>query len=236
MGLAAVRHEPGAQAVDVSVLPVKHFRVGMSLQVTLPHRTSTASVYVSFHGYKPGAFLLVDLPLHEGVSLGIQAGAKCVARYVLQGRVLGFVTTVKKAQLSPDKLLFLEWPTSIQEFALRKEDRRRVELTSSLSMRGRTETSVVRDLSLGGCGLVITDPSGPIVVGDKCSIDICLPEQNEPATLTAIIRVARPATRIGRKARWVGLQFVYDENNRSARQRISDYMDVVDGELSASDL
>jgi|GEM_PF-1232478 hypothetical protein len=74
-------------------------------------------------GWRAGRFLLVDLPHVDGRPVQLPEGAAAILRYVVDGEAYGLRTRVQRVQFRPAPLVFLEFPTEIENVPLRAEPR-----------------------------------------------------------------------------------------------------------------
>jgi c-di-GMP-binding flagellar brake protein YcgR len=194
------------------------FALDLPLQLTLPYKTITVTTQVRLLGMKVDRFLLCDLPSHEGTSLGT-TGASCTVRYLLHGRVVGFVAQVLKAQFSPEPLMFLSYPKAVSEVVLRQQERVRVNLEAVGRIFGKAERTngVIRDLSVGGCGLYLDDET-KLELGTEMTLYIKFPGEESLRKVKATIRGIRRQ----RKSKGVilGLSFGFDAEDLPVKKEI----------------
>lgn len=185
------------------------FRSDTPIHLTFPYKGSEITAFSTLLGCKHGRFLLVDQPMHEGNGLGTQSGVSCVARLLADGRVLGFVAQVLRSQFSPDPVVFLSYPSAVQEVALRRHERVQVNLPSVVRIGAATERRpvVVVDLSASGCGLLLEELATGVEVGTSVEVFLPLPGVAGVKLLKGVIRAVRKQRRAtGREATFLGIQ------------------------------
>lgn len=80
----------------------------------------------------------------------IEQGRPLSVRYLYNGDIFGFSTTIDYILRSPHKLLFVKYPQSIQMKNLRRYPRVQCKLGSTLEFINEKFKGIVRDLSIGG--------------------------------------------------------------------------------------
>jgi len=161
-------------------------------------------------GFKEGRFLLVDLPSDGSRTVPVAEGDRVVLRYVLDGEVFGLRASVRRIQFQPDPLLFLDFPTEIENVPLRSQPRVPVRLPAVVSwLPGRRPPSglafgFLRDLTPQGGLLEMTLPEGGEPVGRSLHLTFVL-GRSEEVRVNAVVQnhVQDGAThRMGVAFRW----------------------------------
>ena len=119
------------------------FAVDLAVQLALPGKKEAEQAFSRILGWKVGRFVLVELPSRDGRAVEVRTGATCVVRYMREGRVVGFATTISRVQFTPDALLFSV--SQIRRGSAAPSARARVDLLSSSTSKGRKGGFV------GGC-------------------------------------------------------------------------------------
>lgn len=126
--------------------------VGTQLQVQIegiPSRFKTTLI-----GMDPGNCLLVktpDIVAGETRENVFNAGNHIIVRYLYNGSVLGFQSKLIDAISSPMKLLFIEYPGSVENFDLRAKTRIQCFLPAKSKILDEATSGVILDISEGGC-------------------------------------------------------------------------------------
>jgi hypothetical protein len=161
-------------------------------------------------GFKEGRFLLVDLPSDGTRTVPVAEGDRVVLRYVLDGEVFGLRTTVRRIQFQPDALLFLAFPTEIENVPLRRAPRVPVRLPAVVSwLPGRRPPTglafgFIRDLTPEGGLLEMTLPEGGEPVGRSLHLTFAL-GRTEEVRVNAVVQnhqVDGATHRMGVAFRW----------------------------------
>lgn len=214
-----------------NVSPV--FSLYVPLQVTLPFKNIKVTAEVRLLGLKVERFLICELPSHQGTSLG-GTGVNCDVRYMLHGRIVGFTAQVLKTQFSPEPLMFLSFPKTVSEVALRRQERVRVNLEAVARLKGSATrySGVIRDLSSGGCGFFIPEDLD-IGVGTELTIYVKFPREDVLRKVQATVRgVRRPKQT---KGVVLGLSFAFDAEDLPVKNEIENLVTVRSG-VGSSDL
>jgi hypothetical protein len=159
---------PADDILVVETPPLQWLRVGVTLQLTLFTSREEVHCSTTLLGWKQDKFVIAELPIHGGCRVDFHSGTPCLVRYFLCGRIVGYRSEVYHSQCSPEPLLFLGFPTRIEEILVRKHPRVRlsqpvaVTLWDSLAPRDhhpRPEAviGVLHDLSVNGCQVVLTE-------------------------------------------------------------------------------
>jgi len=84
-------------------------------------------------GWQEGRFLLLTHPQEGDTSAQLGLGERVVLRYVLGGEVFGLKTQIMRVQFQPTPLLFVSFPSEIENVPLRSETRVSVRLPAVVS-------------------------------------------------------------------------------------------------------
>ena len=108
-------------------------------------------------GMEPGEYLIVKLhdATFDGLKDRLFQGNQIIVRYVYEGTVFGFLSKLIKTILTPIKLLYIEYPSIIENFDLRSQKRMDCFLPSSIIIRDEERQGAILDISEGGCCFLI---------------------------------------------------------------------------------
>ncbi len=132
----------------------QHLSVGalvMVEYVTYPVRRHYARCAV--RGWRNEAYILLEpqggtkpLPLHQN--------DPCAVRFLHEGKVCGFMSTVAEPQRPSVPHFSVAWPDQIQTKRLRVHERVNTAIPCAVqSAKGPAETCEIRNISLGGCAI-----------------------------------------------------------------------------------
>lgn len=107
-------------------------------------------------GMKHGQYLIIGMH-HDmaGTRPDVLKESTIVIRYLYRGSVYGFKSRVLNVLNSPDRLIFISYPTKIEEFRVRSNPRYECILPAITSVNGLEAETVVIDISNDGCRCVI---------------------------------------------------------------------------------
>ena len=222
---------------DAESVPVStdYFRVGTPVQLTVSMKGQMRSAYSVLLGFRSGRFLLVELPSVEGRALVITQSSPVRVRYLLDGRLLGFSCESLKVQFTPEKLIFLNYPSRVDQLALRKHERVRVSLPTLVRIGDDpTQFSAeTRDLSVSGCGLSVESGAPPVKKGMRLTIYF------KPPGETSLFK-ARAWTRVVKKQKdgglWLGSEFDFRPGEEETKLMVERTVLARTGMMSTSDL
>lgn len=176
--------------------PSQFLSVGLALQLIFPRDGKELHCGSTLLGWKEGVFLIGELPFPTGQPLDVGPDTPCIVRYLYAGKVVGYRSQTRAGQLSPEPLLFLSFPSRLEQILLRKHPRiemsERVSLTPcdarGHSMRHEPAIGTFLDLSVAGCRVWISDSETAFTPGITVSLDFELPGIGHIANLTGTIR------------------------------------------------
>lgn len=167
-GSCSFTESPTARMSDHGsiVQPAASFlSVGLPLQLCFAEQHGNAQYGSSLLGWKAKDWLICEWPYHLGQPVACHVNDSCLVRYLFDGRFIGYPSVIRDQQLQPFPFLFLAFPQSVEEVALRKSAR--VSLKEPLlikievcSLPGHPLDQCVigammHDLSLTGCCVVV---------------------------------------------------------------------------------
>jgi c-di-GMP-binding flagellar brake protein YcgR len=96
-------------------------------------------------------FIMTQAPVDLDVQSKLASGKKAVIRFVESGMVCGFKTRIHKAITFPFRLIFFDYPDSLEVINLRNSKRVSLYLQATIQWHGEQYAGTIRDLSDGGC-------------------------------------------------------------------------------------
>lgn len=176
--------------------PSQWLSVGLPLQLTLPGERGQVHCPSTLLGWKVGAFLISELPYRDGRAVEFRSGAPCIVRSQCAGTMVGYRSEIKRGQFSPEPLLFLSFPTRIEQVVLRRHPRIRVNQPVSLMLVDAARepawpsplTGTLQDLSVAGCRLILLESWRVPPKGGELRLDFELPGIGAVAGLTGVVR------------------------------------------------
>lgn len=178
---------------------------GTTVQIQLEGlKEAVRSVVV---GFERGQYLIVRTPATVTLWPYIRKEKQTTVRYLHDGTVYGFRTTILGVTEEPVRLTFLAYPRTIETINLRKEERVPCLLTAGAKIHGLMYKGVVLDISAGGCSFTFSleeDEDIPELTVDDEMVVVMQPvgfsgDQEFAGTLRSIRRSENRMT--------VGIQF-----------------------------
>jgi len=105
-------------------------------------------------GMERGRFLMLQLPRLPGLSGQLYSERAVKVRYVHEGQVYGFQSTVLHHTVAPFRLLFLAYPRTIERLNLRHDQRVECFIPAGLEMPGSIAPAfraMLTNISTSGC-------------------------------------------------------------------------------------
>jgi hypothetical protein len=180
-----------------------------------------------FVGYVKKRVVITMVPLVPDVNRptlleNLYKGNSVTVRFIRQGTVLGFSTTVAHVAFTPIPLLFLEYPNTIESYNLRKDKRVVCLFPITVVLNGRDQSGALSDISKSGGSIVIPikdDQSGDFTIDDvihfRCPLLFGDPQAEVPGKIK---RVNKNGTKVE-----LGLKF--NDIGDDLARRISEYIE-----------
>jgi c-di-GMP-binding flagellar brake protein YcgR len=108
-----------------------------------------------FIGLDKPRFLIVKAPPSKSFSEHIYPEKPVTVRYANQGTVFGFHSMVLSQVNKPAKLIFLVYPAKVETVNLRRNERVETHIPATFILKQASHESLIVNLSLGGCRLLI---------------------------------------------------------------------------------
>jgi len=127
--------------------------IGSSMQIEMENLKSRLKT--EFVGMIHNSIIIIKMPTIKTtatISKVFSSGTKAIVRFVYKGIAYGFTTRLNTAITKPSKLLFLDYPKSVESYRLRNHERVLCLLPAKIQMSSIV-TGHVTDLSKTGCQL-----------------------------------------------------------------------------------
>jgi len=200
--------EPSAAPDPITVERI--LKVGSQVFVYIGRGREERKVSAHLLGWQEGRFLLLSLPVEGGRTVPFPAGRDVILRYVLEGEVFGLRSRVLKVQFEPVPLLFLSFPSEIENVPLRSRPRVSVRLPTVASwLPGKGEPKGVcfgflRDVTPDGGLLQLELPKDAQPKGRSVHVTFLLGQDEEVATTAQVRNVSADgeAFQLGISFKW----------------------------------
>jgi c-di-GMP-binding flagellar brake protein YcgR len=148
-------------------------------------------------GMTPGECLIVRVfPTRETLAR-LNEGESLFVRYVSQDDAYAFNSTIRSSVVKPVTMVFLEYPTEVKTWNLRKSPRFPCVFSATIK-EGRSEyRAVVVNISEGGCKVCMDNygaPPLPFEVGRKIKLCFYETESALPMEISSTIKYLRKDT------------------------------------------
>jgi hypothetical protein len=195
--------------------------VGLPLQLCFGDQLGHPQYGSFLLGWKAGDWLICEWPYHLGQPVACRINESCLVRYLFDGRFIGYPSVIREQQLQPFPLLFLAFPQSVEEVALRKHAR--VTLKEPLlinieecrpfgsAAKPPVVCAMMHDLSLTGCCVEVRSGRTTWVQGASVRLEFELRGVGHISNLTGIVKNVTdcPAhTEIGIEFVFTGSEFI----------------------------
>lgn len=182
-------------------------------------------------GMERGKYLMLQLPRISGLSDELYAERVVKVRYIHEGHVFGFRSAVLSYQVIPFRLLFLQFPKTVEQFNLRRGQRVDCYIPATVEFPKGLERSfraMLTNISSGGSRAAL-DATGQRLPGIELGTEVGLKFKVVGTDLDVNVRAQIKSTDADGTRMFLGLNFVdLAEDDRAA---IQDYVDSVSGFL-----
>lgn len=152
------------------------------------------SVTSIFIGLLADEFMIVTLPKrYKSVKNKLFPGNKMVVKYLFEGSVFAFQTSVMEIITTPIRALAIEYPKVVQKRELRVVKRNHVVIPGRVEAKQTEFSVVINDISKKGCRFKYIDKKGamnPLRDGDILRIYCQFPGVSEEIGAMALVRNA----------------------------------------------
>lgn len=192
--------------------------VGHLLKLSLTLHDQKAMYGSTLLGWKEHAWLVCEWPAQLGHGTDIPRGTPCTVSYLHDGKLVGYRTDIRDLVMSPVPLLFIAFPQMVEEMHLRKHTRvsscepallMRMDATGAASspmLSADFAGGMLKDVSLGGCSVALSQTPAWVRPGAAIRIEFELPGLGHVTNLTGLVK--NREERDG--AELVGVEFQFD--------------------------
>lgn len=212
---------------EIKLVPAAriHVKIGQDLLVSLG---SKDRLRTSFIGMKDLDYMILQLPVIPGILDSLSPGTRIKVRYLIEGRVYGFSSDLIGHVIRPKPVMFISFPYSVEELNLRACDRVDTFLPVEAKVGEAVFQGKIRDLSCGGCWLVVDEPEE---MAKLKSLDLA---QEDKATLVFslfdkddLIAMETTLVKVVRETRMTGLALQFADGQPDAVARVTAYVEAL---------
>jgi c-di-GMP-binding flagellar brake protein YcgR/CheY-like chemotaxis protein len=182
--------------------------VGAPTFLELPSERGPARrVKSKLRGWVLGEYMLLDLPMMAEDAAAILKEAPCVVRFVHQGAACGFDSKILDWCDMGLPFFRVAWPKQVKTHHVRQHVRIATSIPCKLAWGDHEELGEIRDLSLGGCGVVTKR-----FIKEKTPLRLAftLPDGVPLKDIRAFVSRSRPLA----ESVWLGCSFVEDSEGK----------------------
>lgn len=176
-------------------------------------------------GVHPEKYLLTQTPAAVGIEKKMMAGKQAVVRFVESGMVCGFKTRVQQAILKPYRLIFLDYPDSIEMVNLRTSKRVAVSIKAVVNWEKERLDGQIRDLSGGGCFFTMKYWQDPLLkdlnLDSTLSIRFSIPGDE------SVIELKCRPVRIIREEEDLKMGLSFDDGQQGPTDRVASFVEYI---------
>ena len=197
---------------DKEVAP--QFAVGLPIFLELAQKQKRMRAQATLVGWVRPRILITTAPSDSRMMV-VRSGTELIVRYLLEGRVYGFVTHLLNKQHDPLPLWMLEYPELVEVKNLRRSPRVPITLKVKTHL---DETWYTIDLSEHGTCLAVDSPQN---VGELVLLSFTLPDGGKIENLGATVM----RTNFTKDEMQIGVQF--EETDQGQLQKIVKYLNGI---------
>lgn len=176
-------------------------------------------------GVHPDRYFMTQAPVANGIENKLIPGTQAVVRFVDSGMVCGFKTNIQQFITRPYRLIFFDYPDSIEMMNLRTSKRVAVSLKGAIQWEGQTFDGSIRDLSCGGCFFVLKFRQDSLFnnldVGSELTISFSTLDEKPSIELKCkVVRVIKDGDDLK-----MGLSF--DGEHQESLDRVATFVDYI---------
>jgi c-di-GMP-binding flagellar brake protein YcgR len=189
--------------IVVSVPPAASFlSVGLPLKISFSLDRQKVMYGSTLLGWKDHAWLVCEWPLQLGHDRQITGGTPCTVSYVHEGKLVGYRSEIRGVLTSPVPLLFMAYPKAVEEMHLRKHLRvpsnepillmplEQDDASDSALPTSHYFGGLLKDLSEGGCSVVLVRRPAWLRPGATVRLEFELPGLGHITNLTGVVKNA----------------------------------------------
>lgn len=192
--------------------------VGFPLKLTIQTDQGKMQCGTTLLGWKEKAWLICEWPSQARCEGETPVGAKCLVSYVYKGKLIGYRSEVREIIMTPVPLLFLSFPSSVEEVHLRKHLRvPSQEPVLLLQVDNRSVSDgprsqdclggIVQDLSASGCSVLLPQLPAGLLPGVRILMEFGLPGIGHVTNLSGNVKKLQEQA-----ANYlVGIEFVFNQ-------------------------
>jgi len=141
----------------------KRISIELGTQLEIEIEGVPTRIKSSLVGIEPDEYLIIKAPeaaLPDSIKNKLFRGNQIVVRYLCKGTLFGFRSQLVQVTSTPIRLLFVEYPKTIEAYDLRSHERVDCFLPAKIEIKDEEKNGAILDISEGGCRCVIKSSEG----------------------------------------------------------------------------
>jgi hypothetical protein len=203
-------------------------------QVSLKFGMDDKQLFCICQGVSTGQFIVTQIPVAPGIDQKLTPGNSVVIRFIESGMVCGFKARILQAITMPFRLIFFNYPDSLELLNLRASKRVPLNIDATLRINDKDFEGTIRNLSVGGCFFVAeywkSTPLASLTTASSLVIIFTLLNND-----TAVSLQCRPA-KVDADKNEIRLGIAFENNPPETLNRVADFVEYVSRLLGAEDL
>jgi hypothetical protein len=161
--------------------------VGSRLQMSLQHGAKQEVYYTELIGYVDGEYMIVKIPIENGLSIQIQVDEQVILRILSGVDVFTLTCKVKTIFRAPYYYMHLGFPSDIKSIALRGAIRVKVNLP--VQVNGIAGAGIITDISVTGAAITAVGALGELNEEALVSFDFPIKQTNQSAHIETSVTI-----------------------------------------------
>jgi c-di-GMP-binding flagellar brake protein YcgR len=162
--------QPEKTVQRIRFVPIQ---LGADLLIQLPNEHTRFRA--TLVGMKIDEYLIIQMPPVPGITSQLKKGDAIVKRYVMNGCIYGFASSILNTVSSPALICFTAYPEYVEMVNMRRERRLDCFFPASGKVNALVLNGAILDICSDGCRLVLDEESSCVYmksgrVGDKITI------------------------------------------------------------------
>lgn len=182
----------------------------------LPQRLKSSVI-----GLEKGKYIIVKCPNMASFNQRLRAGLKIKVTYLNDGNVYGFKANILSHIQAPGRLIFVQYPDSVERIELRREHRLDSYLPATVTAEDKACKGFITNISPNGCQFSAKtgDLKGFVLnEGSELQIDFQFIGLEGDQSLRGTVRNLQQNTEI------TGLGLQFQDTDQAVREKIQSYV------------
>lgn len=205
--------------VEATPSPASFLSVGLAIKLSLTLDGQKVMYGSTLLGWKDHAWLVCEWPLPLSHDQRVESGTPCTVSYLHDGKLIGYRSEFRDLITSPVPLLFVAYPKNVEEMHLRKHLRASANEPILLMQADTASRSssvlpgnsyfggLLKDLSGGGCSVILVRRPAWLRSGSAVRLEFELPGLGHITNLTGVVK----SVDVRHGSETIGIEFRFNE-------------------------